>query len=693
MRKSKSISIVIIIMFSTLFAGNIKLTPRLKRVAKAIEAKYPNITRGEDRSPTHQTRNNINRDMSDIVGEWHIDEQSADMYITVGTDQSHPNVSQMMALEEGEGNIHVSTESFETDLTYFLDASIFAEGERNSRNAEALDFAQTYVDENAEDQGQSVFDLVSEFSLTIDGENVSGGLGGNNPDNCEINWPTDPYKAAVYSFVSEYILYEGGSVGCYFDYYSDQSYGYVAEELEDEWTGGGGGGDGEICLYLEMYDSECNGWGDAYWVITDAMGDPVEEGSLSGDDGCYGDDGICLEPGYYTFNCVGAGTDEDDEISWALYDEYDLLAEGGANDGTWFELEDGGGGEEGEPYAFIMNMDFMEFFMFMFGEDPMVENPTIIMFGSSTNDENIDMVGAITFIDNEIIELMADMDEASSLTSIDTANYAITFSDLELIDESGELSITLSGTFGPEMVDYLAGVETLVEFPDELFDLGSGDDNSDLYSSFYSDSTGMERYVEFDEETHETWVDTSYFEWMATTDSLYLVYEDEDGEEVVELEYIVDADTLYMGGSFYPCDEEYDSYEECFEDAELFFFAEFADVEGFRIYSDRTLSWVGTVSTDDEKTIVSDSFALYQNFPNPFNPTTTIRFNVGDAQHATSIRIFDISGRLVESLVNEKLQPGLHDIQWSGESRSSGVYILRAENGSISQTQKLVLMK
>ena len=66
---------------------------------------------------------------------------------------------------------------------------------------------------------------------------------------------------------------------------------------------------------------------------------------------------------------------------------------------------------------------------------------------------------------------------------------------------------------------------------------------------------------------------------------------------------------------------------------------------------------------------------------------------MGDTQHATSIRIFDISGRLVESLVNQKLQPGLHEIQWSGENRSSGVYILRAENGPTSQTQKMVLMK
>ncbi|MBT4990427.1 MAG: T9SS type A sorting domain-containing protein [Candidatus Marinimicrobia bacterium] len=689
----KRITIIIAITMGCIFAGESNVLSTLKQIAKSIEAKYPNITNVSPSAPTRQGSENTNRDMGDIVGEWHGESRTDDMYITVGSDQTHPNVSQMMALEEGEGNIHVVTEAFETDLAYFLDPSIFDDGAvSNNRNIYALDYAQNYVDNNTEAQGQAVFDLIDEFSLVVDGEDVSGGLGGDNLENCEINWPDDPYKAAVYSFVSEYVLYEGPSVGCYFDYYSDQSYGFVAEELEEEWTGGGD--DGDICIYLEMYDSECDGWNGAYWALTDEWGDTVETGTLE-ENACFGDVEICAEPGYYDFVCFGNGTDTDNDITWTLYDSnYEAMASGGANDGTSFYLEETDGAE-GEPYGFIMNMNFMEFFMFMFGEEPLVENPTIVMFSSSTEDENIDLISAITLIDNEMIEFEADMETASSFTSVDTANYSITFSDLELMNDSGEVSILLSGTFGPERVDYLAGVETLIEFPVEIFDEGTGDDNVDFYTSFYSDSTGMDRVVEFDEESHETWVDTSYFEWMATADSLTVIYEGEDDEEdeVVDLEYMIEEDTLYASGYFYPCEEDYFSYEECLEDADFFFFSEFTDVEEFRVYSERSASWVGAVSTDGEKTIISESFALYQNFPNPFNPTTTIRFNVGDTQHATSIRIFDISGRLVESLVNQKLQPGLHEIQWSGENRSSGVYILRAENGPTSQTQKMVLMK
>ena len=105
-------------------------------------------------------------------------------------------------------------------------------------NVSALTFAQHYVDENSGEHGQSTFNLITNFNLTVDGENVSGGLGGNNPENCEINWPTDPYVMAVYSFVSEYVLEEGGSVGCFLDDSSlEQTYAYVAEDMESIWLG------------------------------------------------------------------------------------------------------------------------------------------------------------------------------------------------------------------------------------------------------------------------------------------------------------------------------------------------------------------------------------------------------------------------------------------------------------------------
>ena len=81
----------------------------------------------------------------------------------------------------------------------------------------AFNFAQWYVHNYSSNWGQEPFDLETEFNIEINGSSISGGLGGNDPAYCEINWPEDPYHLAIYSFVSEYVLEEGGGIGCFFD--------------------------------------------------------------------------------------------------------------------------------------------------------------------------------------------------------------------------------------------------------------------------------------------------------------------------------------------------------------------------------------------------------------------------------------------------------------------------------------------
>ncbi|MDP6685022.1 MAG: Ca2+-dependent phosphoinositide-specific phospholipase C [Candidatus Marinimicrobia bacterium] len=88
-------------------------------------------------------------------------------------------------------------------------------------------------------------------------------------------------------------------------------------------------------------------------------------------------------------------------------------------------------------------------------------------------------------------------------------------------------------------------------------------------------------------------------------------------------------------------------------------------------------------------------FALFPAHPNPFNPVTTIRFSVSDVEtlHATSLRIYDITGKLVETLVDGDLSPGNHSVKWNAQSQSSGVYftMLKIENKQIL-SQKMVLL-
>ena len=98
------------------------------------------------------------------------------------------------------------------------------------------------------------------------------------------------------------------------------------------------------------------------------------------------------------------------------------------------------------------------------------------------------------------------------------------------------------------------------------------------------------------------------------------------------------------------------------------------------------------LSIDDNENPILQYFKLYGPYPNPFNPTTTIRFNV-DARHASQLRIYDISGRLVDELVRGELVSGEHKIIWNAGNLPSGVYFVQLVSGEFSQNQKVILMK
>jgi bilirubin oxidase len=99
-----------------------------------------------------------------------------------------------------------------------------------------------------------------------------------------------------------------------------------------------------------------------------------------------------------------------------------------------------------------------------------------------------------------------------------------------------------------------------------------------------------------------------------------------------------------------------------------------------------------SVGIDNNITLPND-FVLFPAYPNPFNPTTTIRFKLVKSQQNASLRIYDISGRLVETLLNEKLIAGEHEIKWNGGNNPSGVYFISFETGEFFSNQKIILMK
>jgi len=102
---------------------------------------------------------------------------------------------------------------------------------------------------------------------------------------------------------------------------------------------------------------------------------------------------------------------------------------------------------------------------------------------------------------------------------------------------------------------------------------------------------------------------------------------------------------------------------------------------------------IGAVTnTDTENSELPEGFALHQNYPNPFNPTTSISFDVPSTANIT-LRVFDMLGREVATLVNDQMQAGSHSVSFDASQLTSGVYMYRLSNGVDTQTRTMLLMK
>ena len=87
-----------------------------------------------------------------------------------------------------------------------------------------------------------------------------------------------------------------------------------------------------------------------------------------------------------------------------------------------------------------------------------------------------------------------------------------------------------------------------------------------------------------------------------------------------------------------------------------------------------------------------DEFRLLQNFPNPFNPTTTIRYDI-KAKGNVELKIFDLLGREITTLVNENQTPGTYEVVFDASSLPSGVYFYKLHAGDFVETRKMMLLK
>ena len=115
-----------------------------------------------------------------------------------------------------------------------------------------------------------------------------------------------------------------------------------------------------------------------------------------------------------------------------------------------------------------------------------------------------------------------------------------------------------------------------------------------------------------------------------------------------------------------------------------------SEVNYFRIGHAMTPRIVGDVT--ERLSGIPDNFVLEHNYPNPFNPTTTIQFSITHSA-STELTIYDLLGREVATLVNEMMTPGTYKVKWDANAVASGIYFYRLRSGEFSETKRMLLLK
>jgi hypothetical protein len=107
------------------------------------------------------------------------------------------------------------------------------------------------------------------------------------------------------------------------------------------------------------------------------------------------------------------------------------------------------------------------------------------------------------------------------------------------------------------------------------------------------------------------------------------------------------------------------------------------------VLSGTDVQW--TTSVEKISPIPSE-YTLFQNFPNPFNPSTTIKYQLSQTSYVT-LQVYDILGRVVTTLVHETKQAGFYSMEFNAASLSSGIYFYKLTAGTFTQTRYMMLVK
>jgi hypothetical protein len=98
------------------------------------------------------------------------------------------------------------------------------------------------------------------------------------------------------------------------------------------------------------------------------------------------------------------------------------------------------------------------------------------------------------------------------------------------------------------------------------------------------------------------------------------------------------------------------------------------------------------IKTMKEKKVIPSQYKLLTNYPNPFNPSTTISYAISKTGYVT-LRIYDIKGVLISELVNKLHTPGTYKVNFENKGLASGVYLYQLKAGDYKETEKMIMLR
>lgn len=304
-------------------------------------------------------------------------------------------------------------------------------------------------------------------------------------------------------------------------------------------------------------------------------------------------------------------------------------------------------------------------------------------------------------VGGELISNYYWFDSPLDQIEIDLSSKRVTFIDATAGEYQGDTHYTLSGSLSPDRIEIEAGVPTELNIPGLTSDFSPVGSGETMVWYFDTDGTGYQIISgeeDYGNEYYYSYSDTTDITWSGDNDSIMVLLQFPAllpfaNSDSLFFAYTVENETLNLNTIFNVCEMGDGDYggSSCYD-----FFSMFTGVDDLQ---DAYLDFRVRMNNNDGLSIIkpieiAQLIELLPNYPNPFNPETTIQFNVSEkTQETVSIQIFDVTGRLVETVINDRLIPGSFAWKWDASTQTSGVYLVMLKTKGITKSQKMLLLK